>query len=42
MIVYKTKMERLPENCRECDFQWCRLPLKKNTNSFELKNDMRM
>lgn len=27
MIVYKTEMETMPNNCMECDCVLCRLPL---------------
>lgn len=37
MIVYKTKMEKIPENCKECTCYWCRLPLKNNKYEPELK-----
>lgn len=37
MIAYKTRMDRLPENCKECTCQWCRLPLKNNKYEPELK-----
>ena len=37
MIVYRTKMESLPENCKECICQWCNLPLKNNKYEPELK-----
>lgn len=31
MIVYKTNMEEIPKNCKDCTFVLCSLPLKKNT-----------
>lgn len=37
MIAYKTRMDRLPENCKECTCQWCGLPLKNNKYEPELK-----
>lgn len=37
MITFKTKMEKLPENCKDCTCHWCRLPLKNNKYEPELK-----
>ena len=30
-VYYETNMERLPDNCKECTFEMCTLPLKSNT-----------
>lgn len=27
MIVYETKMEKIPENCMACKMDWCPLPV---------------
>lgn len=36
-IYYETTMERLPDNCKECSFHWCPLPLKENIYDTEIK-----
>lgn len=30
MIYYKTGLEKIPENCVECRFEMCTLPMKAN------------
>lgn len=30
MIAYKTNMEEIPQNCKDCPCAWCHLPLKQN------------
>ena len=30
MIYYKTWLEKIPENCVECRFEMCTLPMKAN------------
>ena len=30
MIVYKTNLETIPANCRECPLEFCALPLCKS------------
>lgn len=39
MIVYKTNMDAIPANCKECSCHWCRLPLKKSKYEPELKKE---
>ena len=36
MIIYRTHLEKIPENCAECSFHLCSLPLKKGRQD-ELK-----
>lgn len=38
-LYYKVDMEKLPENCNECTFHFCRLPLKNNKYEPELKKE---
>lgn len=37
MIAYKTNLEELPKNCKDCPCHWCRLPLKDNKYEPEVK-----
>lgn len=29
-IWFETKLEKIPENCKDCKCHWCSLPLKKS------------
>lgn len=35
-IMMKTNLEKIPESCVDCQFEDCRLPLRKN--GYSLKN----
>lgn len=35
MIFYKTNMQNMPKNCKECQLQFCTLPLKKNKDEIK-------
>lgn len=37
MILYKTKMDKMPQSCLECGIDWCGLPLKANKYEPEMK-----
>lgn len=39
MIVLKTNMIEIPKNCKECKFEYCHLPMKKNTYFDEIKKE---
>lgn len=34
MIVYKTSLEEIPQNCNDCKCHWCRLPIKSNNSGY--------
>lgn len=41
MIAYKmVHMNDFPSNCRDCDCQWCGLPLKKISMSRKLRKSI--
>lgn len=37
MITYKTSLEKLPENCKDCTCHWCRIPCKNSKYEPEIK-----
>lgn len=39
MIVYKTELDKIPQNCKECKFIGCNLPMKQNTYRDEIKKE---
>lgn len=39
MIAYKTSLEKLPENCKDCTCHWCRISCKKSTYEPTIKKE---